>query len=407
MATRRGHGEGTIYRRPNGLWAGQVTVGPDPKTGKPKRLTFYGKTKSEVKRKMEEAKARAITTGFVETARVTVGDWLDRWLEQYARPRVRPTTWGCYEYIIRVHLRPALGAVALKALRPEHLQALYNGRLADGLSNRTVRLMHSVMHAALKQAVKEGLVLRNVSEAASPPQQKKREMRVLSREEQQRFLAVLGQDRLGPAFLLDLATGLRRGEILGLRWQDVDLEEGTLTVQQALAVVRADALPEGAAAAGKKGVLVFQEPKSKSGRRTIPIPEAVLPALRLHWAGQAREKLALGQAYQDHGLVFATATGRPIHPRNFTRSFYRLVEKAGIGSANLHALRHTFATRLLEANEHPKVVQELLGDSQISVVLDTYSHVSMDLKRRAAEKLNDVLKEKEWPSAGRRADQVD
>ncbi|MGB9920921.1 MAG: tyrosine-type recombinase/integrase [Moorellales bacterium] len=397
MPKRRGHGEGTIYRRPGGLWVGQLTL-RNPRTGLPKRVTFYGRTKSEVRSKMEEAKAVALTSGFVEPARVTVGEWLDVWLQEYARPSVRPTTWGCYEYVIRLHLKPAVGRLYLGDLRPEHLQAVYNEKLAAGLSNRTVRLIHTVIQAALKQAVREGLVLRNVAQAASPPRLRKKERRVLSQEEQRKFLAVLEEDRLGAAFLLDLATGLRRGEILGLRWQDVDLEGGTISVRRALAEVKSESLPEGQRPAGRKTALIFQEPKSEKGIRTIPVPEAVLPALRAHRARQAQERLLLGPAYQDHDLVFATADGKPIHPRNFTRSFYRLVQKAGIDRANLHALRHTFATRLLEANEHPKVVQELLGDSQISVVLDTYSHVSMDLKRRAMEKMSDLLTEERKPS---------
>ncbi|MDI6872070.1 MAG: site-specific integrase [Bacillota bacterium] len=392
MGHKRGNGEGTISRRKDGTWCSAISAGRNPVTGKPIRSFFYGRTRQEVADKLAKALSDARQGVFVKPTKVTVGQWLDTWLNEYARPHVRATTWGSYEYIIRCHLKPALGSIPLKDLRPEHLQRLYNQKLATGrvdgegqLSSRTVRLIHITLHAALKQAVKEGLTVRNVSEATSPPRQQKREIRALSPQEQQDFLKTASADRLGVAFVLDLATGLRRGELLGLRWADVDFGAETVTVRQALVEVRTGN------AQGPKTALVFQEPKSASGRRTIPLPSVLIPQLKAHKARQNEEKLLLGAAYHDQGLVFATADGKPIHPRNFTRKFYQLASKAGISGTNLHALRHSFATRLLEANEHPKVVQELLGHSQISQTLDTYSHVSLNLKRSAADKLNQFL----------------
>lgn len=246
-------------------------------------------------------------------------------------------------------------------------------------------------HAALKQAVKSGLIARNVAEATSPPRQERKETRVLSREEEAKLLAVLDRDRLDAAIFVALTTGLRCGELLGLEWSDINWEAGTLTVNRNLVQVREDG----------KARLVFQEPKTEAGRRTIPLPEEVLKALRAHKARQAQERLAAGCGYRDHGLVFCTSIGTPVNPRNLVRSFHRLCKLAGIERANLHSLRHTFATRLLEANEHPKVVQELLGGSQIGVVLDLYSHVSMDLKRRAMERLDQELKRKALAQEGR------
>lgn len=297
-----------------------------------------------------------------------------------------------------VHIKPEIGNIQLKKLQPHHLQKLYNdkrthGRVdgQGGLSARSVRIMHTVLHSALGQALKEGLVARNVSEATILPRYERKEPRVLTLEEEKRFFKALAEDRLGPAFLLDLGSGLRCGELLALRWEDVNLEEGIIRVSRSLSRVKTDGGPT-------KTILIFQEPKSKKSKRTIPLPKWAVAALKTQKARQNQEKLLAGPSYQDNGLVFATEFGKPIEPRNFTRKFHQLIKKAGITRTNLHALRHTYATRLLEANEHPKVVQELLGHSQIGVTLDTYSHVMPEIKQAAAAKLNDLFTEKEVPS---------
>ncbi|MGI6286676.1 site-specific integrase [Neomoorella humiferrea] len=389
----RGNGEGTISQRKDGTWCAAITAGRK-EDGKLKRVFFYGKTREEVAQKLTKALADIQQGTYVEPSKLTVGEWLDTWLKDYARPHIRPSTWQNYEMIIRVHIKPAIGGLQLKQLQATHLQRLYNdlrehGRVdgQGGLSARTVRITHVVIHAALKQAMKEGLVARNVAEATTLPRQQKKELRVLTLEEEQRFMTAVAGDRLGAAFLLDLATGMRLGELLALRWQDVDLKEGVIRVRRALSRVK---VPDGPT----KTALIFQEPKTAKGKRSIPLPEWAIATLKAHKARQAQEKLLLGPAYQDNGLVFATEEGKPVEPRNFTRKFYQLREKAGLPKdVNFHALRHTYATRLLEANEHPKVVQELLGHSQISMTLDTYSHVLPELKKAAAAKLNNL-----WPT---------
>ncbi|NLG84116.1 MAG: site-specific integrase [Firmicutes bacterium] len=398
MPKKRGNREGTIGRRKDGVWYASILIGRDPATGKLKRAWFYGSTRQEVAAKLAKAQGELQTGTFVEPTKVTLGQWLDTWLNEYAKPHIRPTTYQMYEYLCRVHLKPALGQIPLKSLRPEQIQAFYNSKREAGrvnlrkgsspsLSARTVNIMHGILRRALKQAVKVGLVARNVTDAVSPPRQQRREIRVLTPEEQARFLAVLDRHRLGPAFLLILATGLRRGEALALRWSDLDLAAGVANISRSLVEVRDRSKPK-----GERLTLVFQEPKSRSGRRTVPIPKGVVAALKAHKARQAEEKLFMGGKYEDNDLVFATETGGPVHPRHFDEILRSLLKEAGVEPRGVHALRHSFATRLLEAGEHPKVVQEILGHSQVSLTLDIYSHVSMDLKRRAAEKMDEILK---------------
>lgn len=371
------------FQRPNGTWAAQITIGRDPETGK--RVMLSGKTWEEAHEKLTAGKAQMYQGTFVEPSKVTVGQWLDVWLNEYKRLDLRPTTWESYEVMVRCHIKPTIGHMALKDLRPEHLQRLYNNKLAAGCSARTVRYIHQVIHGALEQALKNGLVARNVSKATKLPRLKKREIRALTPEEQERFLEVLEQDRIGAAFKVLLGTGLRRGELLGLTWQDVDLEDGTIRVRRQLTPV--------------KGGPIFQEPKTEKARRIIPLPRDVVAALKAHRAKQAQEKLLAGVAYQDSGLVFATEIGTRINPRNFNRKFYELRKKAGLEDVNLHALRHTFATRSLELGEDLKVVQELLGHARIAITADTYAHVSPKLKRDAVAKLNGTLTAKKKPSA--------
>jgi integrase len=271
-----------------------------------------------------------------------------------------------------------IGAIRLQELRPEHIQKLYNDKAAAGKSAQTIRHIHKVIHGALDQALKNRMIQTNVSEATTLPKIVQREIRTLTPEEQAKFLQVLAQNRLGAAFLLLLGTGLRRGELLGLECQDVDLEKATIYVRQELVWTK------------EKG-FTFQEPKTEKSKRLVPLPQVVLEALRGH-----QQKMEAEGHYAPRAPVFCTAAGTPIIPRNFNRTFASLCRKAGIEGVNLHALRHTFATRLLEMGENLKVVQELLGHSRISTTADIYSHVAQDVKRQAADKINDVLTGTIW-----------
>jgi len=377
---KRGNGEGTIYQRKNGTWAGLLTLGRD-ENGRLKRMSFSGKSQKEVAAKIAQARAEMQQGIFVEPSKLTVGTWLDTWLKEYKKPALRQTVYESYAVIVRLHLKPTLGGILLQALRPEMVQHLYNEKAASGLSPATVRRIHQVLHGALKQAVRNQLVTRNVSECAILPKpQQQREIRALTQAEQQAFQAALKGERLAAAFVTLLGTGLRRGELLALTWKDIDLANATLTVRRGL--VRT-----------KETGLTFQEPKTKTSQRTIPLPDEVVAALKAHRVRQAKEKLELGPAYEDSGLVFANELGKPIEPRNLDRTFYRVRKKAGLpADVNLHALRHTYATRLLERGVSLKTIQKLLGHSKYDVTADIYSHVAPELAREAVAVLNDILK---------------
>jgi integrase len=393
MGKKRGNGEGSISKRKDGRWCAVITNGNDPNTGKPKRVFFYGKTRQEVAEKLNQALHSIGQGTFVEPSRLTVGEWINTWLFEYKKQSLRPTTFQSYEYLTRVHVKPTIGHIILKDLRSEHLQRLYNEKATQGrsdgkggLSPKTVRHIHCVIHEALEQALKNNLVVRNVSKATTLPRQVKKEMKVLTVDEQCKLLNVLGEERLRSAFILALASGVREGELLAIRWQDIDLKEGIINIRQSLKRVKV--FDENK---NTKSELLFQEPKTKAGKRIIPLPASVITELKEHRNRQLQEKLKARLIYEDNDLVFCTEIGKPIDTNNLIRKFKALLKKAGMRDINFHALRHTYATRLLEANEHPKVVQEILGHSDISMTLNTYSHVMPEIKKAAAQKLDHLF----------------
>jgi integrase len=384
MAKKRGNNEGSVGKRKDGLWQASMTIGCDPLTGKLKRVFF--KTRKEAADKLAKALRDKTQGSFVAPHKRTLGEWLDPWLWEYKRPRLRPITFDSYEMLLRRHLKPALGHLLLQDIRPEYLQRFYNDRLAQGLAPRTVRYCHTILHGALAQAEKHQLVVRNVSELTEQPREIRKELRTLTREQVSgTLLPAIAEDRLFAAILWGFGTGLRRGELLAIRWQDVDFNERLLHVRRTLVRVRNYDGGE------KKTRLAFHEPKTAHSRRTIPLPEGCLVALKHSKGRQAEERLLLGEVYHDEGLVFCLADGKPIDPRNFARSFGRILRRAGLPQMRVHDMRHTFATLMLELGESPKTVQTMLGHSRVAVTLDIYSHVSLDLEKRAVAKLNAAL----------------
>jgi integrase len=392
MAKKRGNGEGSISKRKDGRWQGAVTIGRKP-DGSLNRKTFYGKTKKEVTEKLLKAQHDLMQGTYTDSGNLKVADWMNTWLVQYKKGEIKPKTYDDYEYLIEQHIIPEIGAILLKNLKTNDLQSLYNRKSESGLSPRTVRYIHSVLHNALNQAVRGEIITRNVSDATSLPRREKKEMRVLSLEEQEKLIHVLQNDEHGFPFLFALATGLRKGELLGLRWKDVNFDENLINVRRNLSYIK-NRDPEGTT----KYKLITQEPKTERGQRSIPMPESIVVMLGYHQQQQKKNKELYAEKYIDNDLVFPSQLGTAMDPSNFSKRFYALVKKSGIEMANVHATRHSYATRLLEANVHPKIVQDLLGHSSISITLNTYSHVMPELKQEASEKLNGLFDTKKSPT---------
>jgi Site-specific recombinase XerC len=381
MAKRTSHGNGTIYQRSDGRWTGQMTVAIDPITKKQKRKTVYAKTKREVQEKLLILQYQKHTTGFISTDKTTVGAWLDKWLEVYAKPHLRTKTWESYGWLIRVHLKPSIGEIVLSKLQTSDVQQMYNAKLRtdehEGVSARTIRYMHSILGAAIKQAVRENLVARNVVAFAKPPSSQKAEMHLWNSDQVKIFLDKSTDNRFYPVFLLALGCGMRRGEIIGLQWQDVDLDNGIVHIQQSLVTTNSG--------------LKMESPKTPRSRRAIPLPEEVVKALKHLRLRQNEEKIRYRDIYQDDGFVFTWEQGKVIDPNYITHLFARLATEAGLPAIRFHDLRHLHATNLLELGVNPKVVQERLGHSSITVTMDIYSHVSKGMQESASVLVNGLL----------------
>jgi integrase len=369
MAKKRGNGEGSIYRRTDGRWVGQYLV----HTAKgPKYRYLYGKTRAVVAEKLTKAMADRDSGLIFDAGKMTVGEYLDRWLSDSVKGTVRTSTYERNEEIVRLHIKPSLGRVGLKKLTPAHVRGLYSEKLDSGLAPATVRRIHSTLYKALSQAVSDAIVPRNAAHVKAP-RPAPEEIRPLSEDEARAFLDAARQsgERFEALYVLAITTGLRRGELLGLRWDDLDLELGTLRVGRAL-------MREG-------GRHTLGETKTKRGRRQINLTPRTLNALKAHRKKQLEEKMKRAGLYKDHGLIFASGVGTPVNPENLIkRSFKPLLKKAGLPEIRFHDLRHTCATLLLSRGVHPKLVQELLGHATIAMTLDTYSHYLPSMGDQAA-----------------------
>jgi integrase len=362
VAKRRGNGEGSVYRRGDGRIIGEYVDAYG------RRRYVSGKTKTEVKAKLRRLLADRDEGIAYDSENLTVGGYLDRWLEAI-KGSVRDRTWERHEQVVRVHLKPAIGHVRLDRLNALQAQAVYGRKLEAGLSPRTVQIIHATLHKALKQAVAWTLVPRNVAEAATPPRPVRKEITPLTGEQARSLLEAARGDRLEALYVLAVTTGMRQGELLGLRWEDVDLRCGILKVNRSVY--------EG----------VASPPKTRAGRRTIRLSEPAVAALERHRVGAARRSERIS------GWVFASATGTPIGHQNLrNRSWRPLLERAGLpDSVRFHDLRHTCATLLLARNVNPKIVSEMLGHASVGITLDTYSHLLPNMQQDAAKAMEDAL----------------
>jgi integrase len=378
--SKRGQNEGSIYKRKDGRWEAAITL---PGTGG-RRKRIYGKTQREVLQK-QAALRRDLDQGLpMQTERQTVGQFLDRWLVDVAKPKVRAKTHHSYAQLVRLHLKPALGRHQLAKLEPQHVQAMMNQKLADGLSPRTVQYLRAVLRRALGQALKWGLVSRNVATLVDPPRVERPELTTLDPDQAARLLEVVKGDRLEALYAVALALGLRQGEALGLRWQDVDLDAGTLSVRVALQHVRGD-----------RPRLV--EPKTRRSRRTLPLPAAIVPHLRVHRARQLEARLLAGSRWRGEawGLVFANTLGGPLDARDLVRYFKGHLRRAGLPDIRFHDLRHSCASLLVAQRVHPRLVMEILGHSTITLTMNTYAHIMSEEQRQAVSLMDSLFAPRE------------
>jgi len=377
---RRGHGEGSIYHRSDGRWAASISLEGG------KRKTFYGKTRREVQEHLNSALYDQQKGTLATGPQQKVGQFLIHWLEDVHKQSVRSRTYERYEEIMRLHLVPGIGHHQLQKLSPQHLQSFYTKKLEEGLSTTTVISFHNVLHKALETAVRWKLISYNTCDLVSPPRRKHFEIQPLSIEQVQQLLLAARGHRLEALFILALASGLRRGELIGLKWQDINFQTGMLQVRRILTRVPTKMQdPHGAK-------YVEAEPKTEKGRRSILLPSFVVEALKQHRVKQLESKLKGGSTWQDHDYVFCTSIGTHLNPtRDVLDQLKALLRKAGLPDIRFHDLRHSSATMLLSMGVHPKIVQEILGHSQISMTLDVYSHVLPTMQQEAMSKLNDAL----------------
>ena len=374
MAERklRGHGEGSIYQRKDGRWVGEMTLEDHS------RKQFYGKTKKEVQEKLRQAindqKQGTLATG----PQQTLQKYLESWLEEVHKPTIRLTTYVKYRKIIDSHIVPALGHVRLQKLTPQQVQSFYRKKEREGLSPKTINSIHGVLHKALDNAVRWNLVARNVCDAVSPPRIVKAEIQPLTMEQARVLLRAARGHRLEALIVLALTTGMRRGELLGLKWQDINLEKGTLQIRRTLDYY------------AKIGY-VESEPKTAKGRRNIVLPSFVIEKLKLHRDQQLEAQAQSGDEWEDLGYVFTGLHGGRLNPRYLVKMFDRLLKEAGLPHMRFHDLRHSAATLLLSMDVNAKVVQEILGHSNISMTMDTYSHVLPSMQREAMGKWENEL----------------
>lgn len=378
---RRSRGEGSVYRAADGRWRGSIDVGgPD---GVRRRRYVSARTRRDCLDKLHVAQRHVQDTGTIPPARLTLGDWLRTWTAQILPGSVRPSTAANYSILVDRYLIPALGNRLLGQLTPADVRAFLadlsrrESRLGRPLSPRTLQYIHAVLRRSLTQALREELVTRNVAALVAPPRVPFREVQSLEPEQAQQLLAAARNDRLYALYAVALALGLRRGEALALRWQDIDLDRRTLRVRGSLQRIQ--------------GQLQITEPKTARSRRLVPLPDACAVALTQHRDRQATE-IANAKVWVDESLVFATRVGTPIEPRNLVRHFQALCARAGLPRIRFHELRHTCATLLLAQGVEPRVIMETLGHSVIGTTMNLYTHVLPATQRAAADRMDDLMR---------------
>jgi len=381
--------KGHIRQRSRGTWEITIGVGRDPQTGTRKRhFETVAGSKKDAQRRLAELLISIDKGSYAKPdPRLTLGGWLCEWLSSYAAIHCSLRTVEGYQFIIRRYLMPALGQIPLNQLQPQHVQRYCADALSTGLSNRTVMHSYRLLHKALNDAVKRGLVARNVADAVDPPRPERKEMATLNSDELSQLLDAARETPYYAPLYTKAHTGLRRSELLGLRWCDVNLDMCTLSVAQTLQRVG--------------GQCIFGQPKSAKSRRQVALTPSLVLFLRKYKAEQEANRGLLGKPLRETDLVFCHPDGTPLDPNTLTHALGKIVRKAGVSHIRLHDLRHTHATLMLEAGVHPKIVQERLGHSTIATTLDIYSHVLPGMQEAAARSFEELLEKGRGKNVGK------
>jgi len=375
---RRANRTGTIYKRADGRWSGELTV--READGVERRQYVYGKTRSEVEAKLSELRAKADSGVPITPGSLTIERYLAEWLDQIVAGRVRPNTLAAYRYNADKYLIPDLGSTKLGQLGARDLRLYLDSLRRRGVGVRTIQYVHSTLRAALEDAVREELLAKNVAKLVRVPREERPERVPLTVEEIRVLLKATRDDRLHAMFMTLALLGLRRSELLGLRWEDVDLVNGVLKVRRGLhrvAGVGLETMPT----------------KTLRSRRSVPLPEPVRASLESHLGRQELERRALAESWPDLGFVFTTPIGTPIDPRNCTRFVQDACKKAGVRVVRMHDFRHGAVSVLLGLGVPPRTVMDIAGHSGLDMTMNVYGHVTLDDKRDALDKLGDLFEE--------------
>lgn len=373
MPGKRGNGEGSIYKATDGRWVGAVTLASG------KRRVAYGKTRQEAAGKLADLLKLQRDGLNVQPNRETVAHFFTGWLETI-KPRLQPGSYVTYEASLRRQVIPLLGAHRLDRLRPQHIQSFYAQLLEGGLSANTVNRIHnSVIFPPLEQALRWNLIPRNVAGLVDLPKIEKVEAQVFSMEQARVFLSAIQGDPIEALYVVAITTGMRQGELLGLRWSNVDLDGRMIQVSEAY---KRDYK-------GRK----IGRPKSETSRRKIALSLLAVEALVRHRAQKQKARDAAGRPWTDQDFVFPSGTGRPINPSWLRQDlFYPLLARAGLPRITFHALRHTFATLQIAQGTNLKIISEMLGHASIRITADQYGHISDTMQRQAQDGLDRLLR---------------
>ena len=371
----RGH----IVKRYKDSYSIVLNLGTDPATGNRKQQWISVKgTKKVAEKRLAELLHQLDTGMFMKPGKMTLADYLKQWLLDYCWANLAPRTAEGYESIVHCHLIPSLGQIPLTQLKPEHLQHIYSEKLAAGLSHRTVRYIHVTLHKALQDAVRLGIIVRNPADAVKPPKVQRQEIRTMSESDIHIFLEFAKFTFYYALFFMAIFTGMRRSELLALRWSDVDLILCQLSVTRALHQLQ-------------DGSRIFRQPKTAKGRRLISLSPSTTTLLREYREQQEEMRQALGSTLTEDDLVFCHADGKPLLPNSVSHAWTKLASHTGLKGIRLHDARHTHASLMLKQGIHPKIVQERLGHASIQITLDTYSHVTPGLQQAAANRFDDIV----------------